>query len=201
VLHICSTLVGQRVYVLTIYPPSNGQHSGPHQNSYTDVEYIFARSGELGAAPSISVLEPGVPAHGADLAPRGPRSPDAMVKLYLGGALEFGLGRPPPRWRPTSNCWNRRASRGRWPWSSRPDGRVVRVAGFDPGAKARFASSRRVDERGRPPFTRSRQRMPLAGVHLVRHRVSLRGWRAECALHGAAGAPVHVRVDRRVRDA
>ena len=33
--------------------------AGPYQNSYADIEYMFARSGELGAAPSISVFEPG----------------------------------------------------------------------------------------------------------------------------------------------
>ena len=33
--------------------------AGPYANSLADVEYMFARSGELGAAPSISVFEPG----------------------------------------------------------------------------------------------------------------------------------------------
>ncbi len=33
--------------------------AGPYANPLADVEYMFARSGELGAAPSISVFEPG----------------------------------------------------------------------------------------------------------------------------------------------
>ena len=33
--------------------------SGPYANPLADIEYMFARSGELGAAPSISVFEPG----------------------------------------------------------------------------------------------------------------------------------------------
>src|SRR5215467_6179116 len=33
--------------------------AGPYANSLADVEYMFARSAELGAAPSISVFEPG----------------------------------------------------------------------------------------------------------------------------------------------
>jgi 3-keto-5-aminohexanoate cleavage enzyme len=65
--------------------------AGPYQNSYADLEYMFARSGELGAAPSISVFEPGflrtaLTLHRAGRVPSG-----AMVKLYFGGALEFGL--------------------------------------------------------------------------------------------------------------
>jgi uncharacterized protein (DUF849 family) len=69
--------------------------AGPYQNSYADIEYMFARSGELGAAPSISVFEPGflrttLALHRAGRVPAG-----AMVKLYFGGELEFGL--PPTR--------------------------------------------------------------------------------------------------------
>jgi 3-keto-5-aminohexanoate cleavage enzyme len=65
--------------------------AGPYQNSYADIEYMFARSGELGAAPSISVFEPGflrttLALHRAGRVPQG-----AMVKLYFGGELEFGL--------------------------------------------------------------------------------------------------------------
>lgn len=49
------------------------------------------RSGELGAAPSISIFEPGflrttLALHRAGRVPAG-----AMVKLYFGGRLEFGL--------------------------------------------------------------------------------------------------------------
>jgi uncharacterized protein (DUF849 family) len=65
--------------------------AGPYANPLADVEYMFARSGELGAAPSISVFEPGFLR--TTLAwQRGGRLPSgAMVKLYFGGELEFGL--------------------------------------------------------------------------------------------------------------
>jgi uncharacterized protein (DUF849 family) len=68
-----------------------GWADGPYQNSYADTEYMFARSAALGAAPSISIFEPGflrttLVLHRAGRVPLG-----AMVKLYFGGALEFGL--------------------------------------------------------------------------------------------------------------
>lgn len=52
---------------------------------------MFARSAELGAAPSISIFEPGflrttLTWHRHDRIP-----PGAMVKLYFGGELESGL--------------------------------------------------------------------------------------------------------------
>ena len=52
---------------------------------------MFRRTGELGAAPSISVFEPGflrttLALHRAGRVPAG-----AIVKLYFGGELEFGL--------------------------------------------------------------------------------------------------------------
>jgi 3-keto-5-aminohexanoate cleavage enzyme len=69
----------------------DGAMPGPYQNSYADIEYMFARSGELGAAPSISIFEPGflrttLALHRAGRVPAG-----AFVKLYFGGDLEFGL--------------------------------------------------------------------------------------------------------------
>ena len=65
--------------------------AGPYQNSYADLEYMFARSGELGAAPSISIFEPGFLRTTLTLHRAGRVPPGAMVKLYFGGALEFGL--------------------------------------------------------------------------------------------------------------
>ncbi len=65
--------------------------AGPYVNSYADIEYMFARSGELGAAPSISVFEPGFLRTTLALHRAGRVPPGAMVKLYFGGALEFGL--------------------------------------------------------------------------------------------------------------
>jgi uncharacterized protein (DUF849 family) len=65
--------------------------AGPYQNSYADIEYMFARSGELGAAPSISVFEPGFLRTTLALHRAGRVPPGAMVKLYFGGGLEFGL--------------------------------------------------------------------------------------------------------------
>lgn len=67
----------------------------PYANSYADTEYMFARSAELGMAPSISIFEPGflrtaLTLHRAGRVPAG-----AIVKLYFGGRLEFGL--PPTR--------------------------------------------------------------------------------------------------------
>lgn len=64
---------------------------GPYQNSYADIEYMLDRSAELGAGPSISIFEPGflrtaLALHRAERVPAG-----AMVKLYFGGRLEFGL--------------------------------------------------------------------------------------------------------------
>jgi 3-keto-5-aminohexanoate cleavage enzyme len=64
---------------------------GPYQNCYSDIEYMFARSGEWGAAPSISVFEPGFLRTALALHRAGRVPPGAMVKLYFGGELEFGL--------------------------------------------------------------------------------------------------------------
>ena len=65
--------------------------AGPYQNSYADIEYMFARSRALRAAPSISVFEPGFLRTALTLHRHGRVPPGAMVKLYFGGALEFGL--------------------------------------------------------------------------------------------------------------
>jgi uncharacterized protein (DUF849 family) len=63
----------------------------PYANPLADVEYMFARSGELGAAPSISVFEPGFLRTTLAWQRSGRLPPGAMVKLYFGGELEFGL--------------------------------------------------------------------------------------------------------------
>lgn len=65
--------------------------AGAYQNSYADLEYMFARTAELGAAPSISIFEPGFLRTTLALHRAGRVPPGAMVKLYFGGALEFGL--------------------------------------------------------------------------------------------------------------
>jgi 3-keto-5-aminohexanoate cleavage enzyme len=65
--------------------------SGPYLNSYLDLEYMFARSAELGAAPSISIFEPGFLRTTLTWHRLGKVAPGAIVKLYFGGELEFGL--------------------------------------------------------------------------------------------------------------
>src|SRR6516225_5918211 len=65
--------------------------AGPYANSLADVEYMFARSGELGAAPSISVFEPGFLRTTLAWQRSGRLPSGAMVKLYFGGEMEFGL--------------------------------------------------------------------------------------------------------------
>jgi hypothetical protein len=54
---------------------------------------MFARSAELGAAPSISIFEPGFLRATLTWQRCGRLPPGAMVKLYFGGELEFGLPR------------------------------------------------------------------------------------------------------------
>ena len=68
-----------------------GAAAGPYANSLADIEYMFARSGELGAAPSISVFEPGFLRAALAWQRSGRLPPGAMVKLYFGDELEFGL--------------------------------------------------------------------------------------------------------------
>ncbi len=65
--------------------------AGPYQNSYADTEYMFARTAQHGAGASISIFEPGflrttLAWHRAGKLPTG-----AIVKLYFGGRLAFGL--------------------------------------------------------------------------------------------------------------
>jgi uncharacterized protein (DUF849 family) len=52
---------------------------------------MFARSADLGAAPSISVFEPGFLRATLTWQRSGLLPAGAMVKLYFGGQLEFGL--------------------------------------------------------------------------------------------------------------
>lgn len=63
----------------------------PYQNSFADTEYMFRRTGELGAMPSISIFEPGFLRTTLTLHRHGRVPAGAMVKLYFGGDLQFGL--------------------------------------------------------------------------------------------------------------
>jgi 3-keto-5-aminohexanoate cleavage enzyme len=63
----------------------------PYQNSLADTEYMFARCAELAAGPSISIFEPGFLRTALTLNRHGRVPPGAIVKLYFGGELEFGL--------------------------------------------------------------------------------------------------------------
>ena len=65
--------------------------AGPYLNSYADVEHMLTRTAALGAAPSISVFEPGFLRTALTWHRRGRLPPGAIVKLYFGGELEFGL--------------------------------------------------------------------------------------------------------------
>jgi uncharacterized protein (DUF849 family) len=65
--------------------------AGPYQNSYADVEHMFARTAALGAAPSISIFEPGFLRTALTWHRAGRVPPGALIKLYFGGELEFGL--------------------------------------------------------------------------------------------------------------
>ncbi len=65
--------------------------AGPYLNSYTDLEYMFLRTAQLGAAPSISIFEPGFLRTTLTWHRLGRVPPGAIVKLYFGGGLEFGL--------------------------------------------------------------------------------------------------------------
>lgn len=63
----------------------------PYQNSIADTEYMCTRTAALGAAPSISIFEPGFLRTALTLHRHGRLPAGAIVKLYFGGALEFGL--------------------------------------------------------------------------------------------------------------
>jgi len=65
--------------------------AGPYQNSTADTEHMCARTTALGAAPSISVFEPGFLRTALTLQRHGRLPAGAIVKLYFGGELEFGL--------------------------------------------------------------------------------------------------------------
>ena len=65
--------------------------AGPYHNSYADVAHMFTRTAELGAAPSISVFEPGFLRTALTWHRAGRVPPGAIIKLYFGGELEFGL--------------------------------------------------------------------------------------------------------------
>jgi uncharacterized protein (DUF849 family) len=64
---------------------------GAYQNSYADIEHMLVRSTTLRAAPSISIFEPGFLRTALALHRAGRVPPGAIVKLYFGGQLEFGL--------------------------------------------------------------------------------------------------------------
>lgn len=63
----------------------------PYQNSFADTEYMFARTAELGAGPSISIFEPGFLRTTLTLHRHGRVPPGAIVKLYFADRLQFGL--------------------------------------------------------------------------------------------------------------
>lgn len=65
--------------------------AGPYQNSIADTEYMFARSAELAAGPSISIFEPGFLRTALTLHRHGRVPPGAIVKLYFADDLQFGL--------------------------------------------------------------------------------------------------------------
>ncbi|WP_339123097.1 3-keto-5-aminohexanoate cleavage protein [Pseudonocardia sp. D17] len=63
----------------------------PYANPHADADHMITRTAALGAAPSISIFEPGylrtvLTWHRTGRLPAG-----AIVKLYFGGRLEFGL--------------------------------------------------------------------------------------------------------------
>lgn len=63
----------------------------PYQNSIADAEYMFSRSAELGAGPSISIFEPGFLRTALTLHRHGRVPAGAIVKLYFADDLQFGL--------------------------------------------------------------------------------------------------------------
>jgi 3-keto-5-aminohexanoate cleavage enzyme len=69
----------------------DGAAPGPYANSYADLTHMFARSAALRAAPSISIFEPGFLRTTLTWHRRGLIGPGAIVKLYFGGDLQFGM--------------------------------------------------------------------------------------------------------------
>lgn len=63
----------------------------PYQNSLDDTEYMVRRTAELGAAPSVSIFEPGFLRVALTLHRHGRLPAGAMIKLYLADDLQFGL--------------------------------------------------------------------------------------------------------------
>jgi uncharacterized protein (DUF849 family) len=60
-------------------------------NSFADARYMVERCGELGLAPSISIFDPSFLRVALAFHEQGALPPGAMVKLYFGGAVPFGL--------------------------------------------------------------------------------------------------------------
>jgi 3-keto-5-aminohexanoate cleavage enzyme len=65
--------------------------AGAYQNSYADIEHMVARCAVHGTGPSISIFDPSFLRTALTLHRHGRVPPGAIVKLYFGGALEFGL--------------------------------------------------------------------------------------------------------------
>mgnify|MGYP001051953700 CR=1 FL=1 len=63
----------------------------PYANPHADVDHMITRTAELGAAPSISIFEPGYLRTALTWHRTGRLPAGAIVKLYFGGRLEFGL--------------------------------------------------------------------------------------------------------------
>ncbi|GEL22020.1 hypothetical protein PSU4_09740 [Pseudonocardia sulfidoxydans NBRC 16205] len=63
----------------------------PYANPHADVDHMITRTAALGAAPSISIFEPGYLRTALTWHRTGRLPAGAIVKLYFGGRLEFGL--------------------------------------------------------------------------------------------------------------
>jgi len=64
-------------------------------NTHADALHMFSQCAELGLAPSISIFDPSFLRVALAFASAGRMPPGAMLKLYFGGSLLFGL--PPTR--------------------------------------------------------------------------------------------------------
>lgn len=60
-------------------------------NTHRDARHMFAQCAELGLAPSISIFDPSFLRVALAFAAAGRMPPGALVKLYFGGSLAFGL--------------------------------------------------------------------------------------------------------------
>lgn len=65
--------------------------AGPYANSHADVEHMVARCAVHGTGPSVSIFDPSFLRTALTLHRHGRLPRGAIVKLYFGGALEFGL--------------------------------------------------------------------------------------------------------------